>query len=76
MIHDMSRKLKYFSVYNIFCHCKSLSQLCKKLLAGCQYFLKFESTCTAFARKFLSLNHVRNCYNVYKNENTSNVIYN
>ena len=27
MIHDMSRKFKYFSVCNIFWHCKSLSQL-------------------------------------------------
>ena len=50
--------------------------LCKKLLAGCQYFFKFECTCMAFARQFLSLKHERNCYNIYKNEITSNDIYN
>ena len=27
MIHDISKKVKYFSVCNIFWHCKSLSQL-------------------------------------------------
>lgn len=29
--------------------------LCKKLLAGCQYFLKFDSTCVSLAREYLRL---------------------
>ena len=77
MIHDKSRKFKYFSVVIYFGTVSHFHNwLCKKLLAGCQYFFKFESACMAFARKFLSLKNERNCYNVYKNENTSNDIYN
>lgn len=53
------------------------NSLCKKLLAGGQYFLKVESTCLAFAKQFLSLNHRRSCYSYnVKNESTSAVLYN